>query len=187
MMFGSPEEILETFDLNICRMAYLPESKTFIDKRGDNPNEIHLTNVKNYKILDRVIKYSYRGFQMSVSLLHELKEYMTSDGLSEIDFYGEEVCSKMSSFEFDSKIMQCSGIPPRVFLGYFEEYDFLQEALNLNRISSTIWGMAYPFNDYKNIIHSFNDNQRYAFMVNHGKLIGQDLREAINKYPDIFV
>jgi len=47
--------------------------------------------------------------------------------------------------------------------------------------------MTYPFNDYKNIIHSFNDNQRYAFMVNHGKLIGQDLREAINKYPDIFV
>lgn len=184
--FGAPEVILETFDLNICRVAYIPKSKEIVDIRGFEPEVIRIMNPTNYALIHRIIKYAYRDFSISTETLLQAKELMTNDGLSEYNAYGENTHSKMTPEEFDNKISGTS-FRPKVWFEYFKDRDFLSEIMDAYKSEMSIFGVPNAFLEIRNIKDTYNDNQYFALLKIHGKLIGEELNKAKYKYPEAFL
>jgi hypothetical protein len=184
--FGTPRDILDTFDLNVCRVAWIPETKELIDCRGVNPKNIVIMKPTNYSLLDRILKYAYRDFDLSVETLLTAKALMTSDGLSEYDRYGESTYKKLSSEEYDYKI-ESSGMHPKVWLEYFKDRDFLSEEMEKRNDSFGLYGINRVLTSTYNKKYAYTDNQFYAMLLVNGELKGDYLEEARDKYPESFL
>ena len=83
--FGTPEEILSKFDINICRNAILPD-KTYYQ----HPSSLDLMHIDNITASSaiRLHKYIFRGFTIDIDKYIDLVHYLcTNPGQTFENFY----------------------------------------------------------------------------------------------------
>lgn len=186
--YGLPHEVLNNFDINICRVAYVPYEERYVDMRGENPYEMKIMNPTNYSLVQRIKKYVYRKGTIDLAELKKLRELMTSDGLSELDVYGEKTLTKTSHVEFFSRISDFKNrLVQEDYYKLFEDIDMLEMVIESKAVTGTWLGHRLSFLDMKDIPYVANDNQKYAVLLNNDMLKGGDLSEALDKYPEYFI
>lgn len=186
--FGTPEETLERFDINVCRVAYEPFSEAFTDLRGDKPKEIQIMNPSNYTLLQRVKKYLFRDYTISLQELQKLRVLMTSDGLSELNMYGDSV-GKMHTTQFIDAVYQfLQRLNPKHFYELFDDVDFMDivQEQKMRTQNMSVFGMIGYLN-LKGLPNVSNEEQAWAIKWNNNCLVGDEYRKAVGKYPDYFV
>lgn len=122
--FGTPEEVIATFDLNVCRSAFLPGSRTFVNggswyrELSDRVLRYCVSSTNDYDpimTLYRIKKYMSRGFLLDRDSLPPLllsiqrrsaRENM--DSLDEADAY-RVVTMVDSSIDANSDSLMVTG------------------------------------------------------------------------------
>ena len=187
--FGTPKEILETFDLNVCRVAYIPYREEFIDLRGDTPNEIKIMEPENYTLFTRVEKYLFRDFTIDAEQLKYLRTLMTTDGLKDKDAYGVGVYMKFTEEEFASRLFTIgNNIDAEVYFEVLWDFDFLFGVVQEKaKHRDSLVDFSFNFLRLYDLDKAKNSNQRYAILMNNNKLTGEVLQEAKDEFPEHFV
>lgn len=103
--FGNPEEVLDTFDLNICKIALTPTGKTLIAKEfNEDPLKVVSINSDTYF---RVIKYVSRYYggivsPEAISALERVIDDWIEDTTVVENYYGETTSYKAKNLPSNS-------------------------------------------------------------------------------------
>lgn len=100
---GTPEEVLSSFDLDLCKVALLPSGERITVE--STKNEITLNpDVFNRDTLSRVNKYIHKGYKLSPNFYEQLKAVEASRDRLTKTYYDEAV--SMSYHEVLQKFIQ---------------------------------------------------------------------------------
>ena len=177
--YGSIEEILESFDLNIVKVAYDPTEDKIIDMRDDEGKQgiIRIQNPKYYNLLDRIIKYTNRGFKIYGEEINKLMNLMTSDNLEEHKDYGRQIYYKIDLSEFVLSLYTIVASNPKAIFEGTKEVNYLMD------IPCPFFRSYYA----TKIDYVSTKNQLWWIKYHNNMLRGDELKECMNEFPEFFV
>ena len=88
--FGTPEEVFDTFDLNVCKKAILPQNICISDPTSDQP--LHIAKI-NYDTFSRFFKYvMYLGQKKDLPILGKslVDKYISDSSIVE-EYYDKKM------------------------------------------------------------------------------------------------
>ena len=103
--FGTPEEILSKFDINICRNAILPD-KTYYQ----HPSSLDLMYIDNITASSaiRLHKYIFRGFTIDIDKYIDLVHYLCTHPEQTFENFYDAVAASTISIDKICKLFDIS-------------------------------------------------------------------------------
>lgn len=112
MIFGSPEEILDSFDMTVCQLAYDVYNNKFIfSVKGLEDIENKIIRFNNFKNplgnMRRAVKYINKGLKLPVSELTKIKIFMSN--MSEDEIYHNGGYNSFTYKQYEDEILKLFG------------------------------------------------------------------------------